>query len=196
MILKKLQIENLRSYERQEIVFPKGSTLLSGDIGSGKTSILLAVEFALFGLQPSQKASSLLRSNADSGKVSRLLNLLGFDKRKELSRINIERALSKNEYSIVKDELSLDPNSFKLVCIPSDIYLRLGESLGWGKKELWTHFDGYEVLPNKRFSALAGGDCRFGGLLDLVTIGREYESDHVIARFAVIQRKGMIKMLH
>ena len=69
MLLKKLVINNLRSYENQEILFPKGSTLLSGDIGSGKTTILLAVEFALFGLQPSQKANSLLRNGLDSGRV-------------------------------------------------------------------------------------------------------------------------------
>jgi exonuclease SbcC len=49
--------------------FVEGSTLLSGDIGSGKTSILLGIEFALFGLQPGQRGSSLLRNGADSGKV-------------------------------------------------------------------------------------------------------------------------------
>ena len=60
MIIKKLIIENLRSYEKEEISFPIGSTLLSGDIGSGKTTILLAIEFALFGLQPGQKGTSIL----------------------------------------------------------------------------------------------------------------------------------------
>jgi exonuclease SbcC len=49
--------------------FVEGSTLLSGDIGAGKTSILLGIEFALFGLQPGQRGSSLLRNGADSGKV-------------------------------------------------------------------------------------------------------------------------------
>ena len=39
--------------------------------------------------------------------------------------------------------------------------------------------------------AMAGGDVRFGGVYDLVTIGREYISDHVMARFAVVQRKRM-----
>jgi len=57
MKLNKIKINNIRSYETQEIVFPEGSTLLSGDIGSGKTSILLAIEFALFGLQPGQRGS-------------------------------------------------------------------------------------------------------------------------------------------
>jgi len=96
MILKKLQIENLRSYEKQEIEFPNGSTLLSGDIGSGKTTILLAIEFALFGLQPSQKGSSLLRSGADSAKV-----ILEFEI--EGKNITIERALKKGKKSISQD---------------------------------------------------------------------------------------------
>jgi len=55
MKIKKIKLKNIRSYESQEIEFPEGSLLLSGDIGSGKTSILLAIEYALFGLQPGQK---------------------------------------------------------------------------------------------------------------------------------------------
>ncbi len=67
MLLKKIILNNIRSYKKQEVEFPKGSTLLSGDIGSGKTSILLAIEFALFGLQPGQRGSSLLRNGEDKG---------------------------------------------------------------------------------------------------------------------------------
>ncbi len=96
MILKKLQIENLRSYEKQKVEFPKGSTLLSGDIGSGKTTILLAIEFALFGLQPSQKGSSLLRTGKDNAKV-----ILEFEI--EGKNIIIERALKKGKKSISQD---------------------------------------------------------------------------------------------
>jgi hypothetical protein len=115
------------------------------------------------------------------------------EKRIGLSRLKIERALFSHGYGIIKNELNLDPEIFRLVCIPSDIYLRLGESFGWGKQELWTHFDGYEVLQNGSFNALAGGDTRFGGIYDLVNIRREYESERVVARFAVVQRKRMIK---
>ena len=69
MLLKKIILNNIRSYKHEEIVFSKGSTLLSGDIGSGKTSILLGIEFALFGLQPGQRGSSLLRNGEDKGGV-------------------------------------------------------------------------------------------------------------------------------
>ena len=69
MILKKIQLKNIRSYKESEVIFPEGSTVLAGDIGSGKTSVLLAIEFALFGLQPGQKGTSLLRNGEDEGFV-------------------------------------------------------------------------------------------------------------------------------
>ncbi len=100
MLLKKLVINNLRSYEDQVIEFPKGSTLLSGDIGSGKTTILLAVEFALFGLQPSQKANSLLRNGMDKGRV-----VLEFDI--DGKEVIIERTLKRGKKSITQDYVSL-----------------------------------------------------------------------------------------
>ncbi|MCK5625179.1 AAA family ATPase, partial [Candidatus Pacearchaeota archaeon] len=69
MNIKKIVLNNIRSYKQQRIDFLEGSTLLSGDIGSGKTSILLAIEFALFGLQPGQRGSSLLRNGENEGGV-------------------------------------------------------------------------------------------------------------------------------
>ncbi len=70
MIIKKIVLNNIRSYKHEEVEFKKGSTLLSGDIGSGKTSILLAIEFALFGLQPGQRGAFLLRNGEDVGGVT------------------------------------------------------------------------------------------------------------------------------
>jgi len=105
MILKKLQIENIRSYEKQEINFPKGSTLLSGDIGVGKTTILLAIEFALFGLQPSQKASSLLRNGKNNAKVILEFEIQG-------QNIIIERTLKKTK-TISQDFASITTDNEK-----------------------------------------------------------------------------------
>jgi DNA repair protein SbcC/Rad50 len=90
MILKKIILNNIRSYKHQEITFPKGSVLLSGDIGSGKTSVLLGIEFALFGLQPGQRGSFLLRNGENEGKVILELEI-------DNKNIIIERALKKNK---------------------------------------------------------------------------------------------------
>ena len=90
MKLKKIVLNNIRSYENQEIKFSNGSTLLSGDIGSGKTSILLGIEFALFGLQPGFRGSSLLRSGKNSGSATIEFEVNG-------KEIAIERNLKKGK---------------------------------------------------------------------------------------------------
>jgi len=100
MILKRLKMKNIRSYNDIDLSFPNGSTLLMGDIGSGKTSILLAIEFALFGLQPSQRGNSLLRNNADEAQV--ILEFQVEDK-----SITIERKLKRSKKSITQGDSSI-----------------------------------------------------------------------------------------
>ena len=69
MIVKRLKLENIRSYRSQIVEFPLGRTLFEGDIGSGKSTILMAIEFALFGLG-SEKPASLLKAGENDGSVS------------------------------------------------------------------------------------------------------------------------------
>jgi hypothetical protein len=85
--------------------------------------------------------------------------------------------------------LGLDPREYRIICLPADVYTRLGAKLGWGRQEIWTHFDGYMATKERKLMALVGGDVRFGGLHDFVTVGAEYDSDRLYARFAVVQRK-------
>ena len=99
MRLKKIVLENIRSYKHQEVEFPEGSILLSGDIGSGKTSILLGIEFALFGLQPGQKGSSLLRNGENSGKVIIEFEIDG-------KNVTVDRTLKKGK-TISQEECSI-----------------------------------------------------------------------------------------
>ncbi|KAF6247187.1 hypothetical protein C6990_05805 [Nitrosopumilus sp. b3] len=68
MILNSIIIDNIRSYEHEEVEFPRGISLFEGDIGSGKSTVLMAIEFALFGLG-SQKAESLLAKKSENGSV-------------------------------------------------------------------------------------------------------------------------------
>ena len=68
MILRDLELVNIRSHREARIVFSGGITLFEGDIGSGKSSILMAIEFALFGLG-SQKPDALLSQGRPSGSV-------------------------------------------------------------------------------------------------------------------------------
>lgn len=74
MILKKITLTNIRSYrEPTTIEFAKGSSLFEGDIGSGKSTILYGIEFALFGLGDIE-GEYLLRKGEKQGSV-----LLEFD---------------------------------------------------------------------------------------------------------------------
>ncbi len=68
MIIKSIELKNIRSYSDEKIDFPAGVILFEGDIGSGKSTILLAIEFALFGLGD-LKGSYLLRLGCSSGHV-------------------------------------------------------------------------------------------------------------------------------
>jgi exonuclease SbcC len=68
MKLIRLEMENIRSYDKRKIEFPEGRILFEGDIGSGKSTILMAIEFALFGLG-NEKSESLLRIGSTKGKV-------------------------------------------------------------------------------------------------------------------------------
>src|SRR5262245_9591060 len=126
---------------------------------------------------------------------SPLLATLELPRRRGLTREAIERALLTHGTRVLEKDLGLDPRVFRLVCIPSDVHFRLGESEGWGRQPCWTHFDGYlirTVEGRLRLQALVGGDVRYGGLNDLLGVGRDYESDRLIARFAVVQRERMV----
>ena len=88
MILNSIIIDNIRSYEHEEVEFPRGISLFEGDIGSGKSTVLMAIEFALFGLG-SQKPEALLAKKAESGFV--ILDFSVDDQKYEIKRTLIRK---------------------------------------------------------------------------------------------------------
>ena len=107
MIIKKVKLNNIRSYLEEEINFPNGSTLLAGNVGSGKSSILLAIDFALFGLQKGNiTGSSLLRSDSNKGSVELEFEL-------DDKKITVKRGLKKEGDKIVQDSGFLSTNGKK-----------------------------------------------------------------------------------
>lgn len=115
MILNSIIIENIRSYMREEVIFPQGITLFGGDIGSGKSSILMAIEFALFGLG-SQKAGGLLAKKADTGYVILEFTVDG-------QKYEIKRALKRKNAGINQDpkESWIKIDEEKLPLSPSEL---------------------------------------------------------------------------
>ena len=126
MIIKKIILENIRSYKNQEIVFPEGSILLSGDIGSGKTSILLGIEFALFGLQPGQRGTSLLKNGEKEGRV-----ILEF--KVDNKEVLVERTLKRGK-NVAQDYCAITINGEKKELSVTEIKDKILEILNYPKE--------------------------------------------------------------
>ena len=104
MFLNKIKLNNIRSYTDTEIIFPKGTTLLSGDIGSGKSTILLAIEFVLFGLKKGT-GFGLLRNGTVTGFVELDFDLDG-------KNIVIKRNLKRSKDKINQSAGKLNGENF------------------------------------------------------------------------------------
>lgn len=68
MLITSLTLENVKSYGREEIHFTEGLNAISGHNGSGKTTVLEAIGYALFGFVPYAQAD-ILREGQKSGAV-------------------------------------------------------------------------------------------------------------------------------
>ena len=78
--------------------FPLGKTLFEGDIGSGKSTILMAIEFALFGL--GSEIGSLLKAGENEGSVSIIFESGG-------KEYIVQRRLVKKRNAYVQDDRAL-----------------------------------------------------------------------------------------
>jgi len=70
MKIEIVQLENIRSHTKSTVPFARGFNCLVGGLGCGKSSILYAIDFALFGDPIGRSYEYLLREGSDSGKVA------------------------------------------------------------------------------------------------------------------------------
>ncbi len=130
MIIKSLKLHNIRSYLSQEIELPRGTVLLSGDVGSGKSTILLAIEFALFGISKGMlSGEALLRHGKQSGYVELAFS---FDGREVL----IKRSLKRLKDSVRQDEGYLIVDGVKHFCTAEELRARVLDMMGYPKELL------------------------------------------------------------
>ena len=130
MIIKKIKVNNIRSYLNQEIDLPEGSVLLAGDIGSGKSSLLLSIEFALFGLQKGElSGSSLLRNGKDEGSVELHLKIKDMD-------FIIYRSLKRTKTGINQDECYLFTDGIKKQLTPVELRQLILNLLNYPKENI------------------------------------------------------------
>jgi exonuclease SbcC len=132
MRLKTLTLQNIRSYVEETIAFPQGSVLLAGDIGAGKSTILLAIEYALFGTKRGElDSSSLLRNGSHAGRIE-----LVFEVNNVL--VKITRILRRTANAIKQESGSIVINNTHIDATPIELRARVMELLGYPKESSLT----------------------------------------------------------
>ena len=125
MLIKKLKLKNIRSYKEEEISLPQGIVLLSGDIGSGKSTILLAIEFALFGLlRGDLTGANLLRHGAIEASVELSFTI-------DNKEYTIKRTLKKTSKSIEQAAGHIIINGVKKEATPTELKSEILNILGY-----------------------------------------------------------------
>jgi len=70
MRVETIELENVRSHTKSKIQFQRGFNCLVGGVGCGKSSVLYAIDFALFGDPLGRSYEYILREGADTSKVT------------------------------------------------------------------------------------------------------------------------------
>ncbi len=70
MRIESVELENIRSHTKTKAEFQRGFNCLVGGVGWGKSSVLYAIDFALFGDPLGRSYEYLLREGAETGKVT------------------------------------------------------------------------------------------------------------------------------
>lgn len=104
MIIRQLELKNFLSHEHSLISFNKGVTVIYGHNGAGKSSIIDAIKFALFGDQNRGNIADLIRRGAKELEVD-----LDFDIGPDKYRIT--RIMSMGKSGINKRDATLTRNS-------------------------------------------------------------------------------------
>ena len=130
MLLKELSLRNIRSYPQGEFSFPEGLILLSGDIGSGKSSLLQAMEFALFGTsRPDLPAEALLRKGTTQGEVRLKFQM-------EDKEVTIQRNLKKEKDGIKQTSGYIIVNNIKKELTAIELKAEIISLLGYPEDQL------------------------------------------------------------
>ena len=128
MLIRRLKLKNIRSYKDGEetvIDFPEGVVLFEGDIGSGKSTILYALEFAFFGFSD-LKGSHLLSEGTQMGRVSVTF-------KSGEAEYTIERHLKVRGREVAQDECYISSKGERTKLSPSDLKQRVVSILGYNE---------------------------------------------------------------
>ena len=130
MLLKSINLLNIRIYLSEQIEFPEGRVLLSGDIGSGKSTILLAIEFALFGIMKGDlSGDALLRHGKKQGYVELKLDVDGRE-------IMVKRVLKRSAAGVKQDSGYIISGGKKKEGTATELKAAILDAIGYPKELL------------------------------------------------------------
>lgn len=127
MQVRSISVRNVRSYEEGRLELPPGITLLVGDVGSGKTSLLHAIEMALFGFAE-VPAEHLVRHREREAEV--VLRLSEGEHRYEFRR-RFRRRRVKGKESFDTEESSYAEDGRRTRYSPTELKQRAIDLLGF-----------------------------------------------------------------
>ena len=102
MIFTKLRLLNFKSHQNTTIEFNKGISVIVGENGAGKSTILEAISFALFKQHTAKKMDDLVRNNADT------------------MAVELQFTSNSKEYKIVREKRKSSLKSSLFAKTPSD----------------------------------------------------------------------------
>ena len=138
MIFKKLTLKNFKSHINTEVEFNKGTTIILGDNGAGKSSIFEGINFALYKKYNTKSLNDLINTQANSMTVT-LSFIVGNQEYKVKRTRNQKKStaelfvLKNNDYhNVVSGDKEVNNHIEELLEIDADlflnaIYIRQGE---------------------------------------------------------------------
>ena len=130
MLIRRVSLKNIRSYNDDRSVdfeIPEGTVLFEGDVGSGKSSILYAIEFALFGLGETS-GDYLLSGGKEEGYVSLYFTAGGRD-------YEVHRGLRRHKTGVTQVNCHLSSGSEKTELSASDLKERIITLLNYNEPQ-------------------------------------------------------------
>ncbi|MDH5754379.1 MAG: SMC family ATPase [Candidatus Bathyarchaeota archaeon] len=184
MRIEIIQLENIRSHVKSTVPFARGFNCLVGGLGCGKSSILYAIDFVLFGDPLGRSYDYLLREGANSGKVTVQFTQNG-------KSYKISRELKRHGKGISQnfDELKLFEGENLIANVKSDAVAEQLKAITGLDKELfreivWVRQERLKELLNarprerqKRLDELFGLSDYEKAWSNLAGYQREYEGE-------------------
>jgi len=128
VLITHLSLRNIRSFNDGtdvNIDLPEGTVLFEGDVGSGKSTILYAVEFALFGLGD-MDGSYLLSEGANSG-YAKVRILQGH------KTLEVHRGLKRTGGNVLQESCYISEDGTVSELSPGDLKQRVIGELGFNE---------------------------------------------------------------